>query len=453
MFCDKKIQLEFHVVNTDIPLLLSLKTMKTMGLQINFETDKVILDGEDFDLETTSTGHYTLTLNAKNMEVSSDVFVNTVSECVKAPNLDMKKKALKLHRRFAHASSKRIIGLLRKAGKSDKELEEELEKLQRSCDFCLKHQRASPIPSVCLPLASEFNELVSMDLKLINGVWILHCIDYLTRFSVAHTVRSHDPNEVIEKFFIIWISLFGPPQRILTDNGGEFQGEKWEPVCERFNITQKTTAAEAPFSNGVCERHNLLIGEMTQKIIDDVGCPLQTALMWAVHSKNSLINIHGFSPYQLVFGRNPNIPGNSNNKLPALSPETSSKIVATQINSLRAARHAFIKAESSDRIARALRGKVYEGTHRKFCIGDTVYYKRLNNKIWQGPGKVIAQDGAQVLVKSNAGRLVKVHPCKLVLKQNAEKQIGNNNNPTETKEVHHQNNESSSDSGSDKERE
>ena len=266
-------------------------------------------------------------------------------------------------------------------------------------------------------------------------------------------MRSHDPNEVIEKFFIIWISLFGPPQRILTDNGGEFQGEKWEPVCERFNITQKTTAAEAPFSNGVCERHNLLIGEMTQKIIDDVGCPLQTALMWAVHSKNSLINIHGFSPYQLVFGRNPNIPGNSNNKLPALSPETSSKIVATQINSLRAARHAFIKAESSDRIARALRGKVYEGTHRKFCIGDTVYYKRLNNKIWQGPGKVIARDGAQVLVKSNAGRLVKVHPCKLVLKQNAEKQIGNNNNPTETKEVHHQNNESSSDSGSDKERE
>ena len=173
--------------------------------------------------------------------------------------------------------------------------------------------------------------------------------------------------------------------------------------------------------------------------------------MWAVHAKNSLINIHGFSPYQLVFGRNPNIPGNSNNKLPALSPETSSKIVATQINSLRAARRAFIKAESSDRIARALRGKVYEGTHRKFCIGDTVYYKRLNNKIWQGPGKVIAQDGAQVLVKSNAGRLVKVHPCKLVLKQDAEKQIGNNNNPTETKEVHHQNNESSSDSDSDKE--
>ena len=48
-------------------------------------------------------------------------------------------------------------------------------------------------------------------------------------------------------------------------------------------------------------------------------------------------------------------------------------------------------------------------------------------------------------MKSNAGRLVKVHPCKLVLKQDAEKQIGNfNNNPTEIKEVHHENNESSS---------
>ena len=30
MFSDKKIKLEVHVVDTDIPLLLSIRTMKTM---------------------------------------------------------------------------------------------------------------------------------------------------------------------------------------------------------------------------------------------------------------------------------------------------------------------------------------------------------------------------------------------------------------------------------------
>ena len=423
MFCGEKMKLEVHVVDTDIPLLLSLKTMKTMGLQINFETDKVFLNGQGFDLETTSTGHYTLTL-AKNTECNPEVYLNSVTECVKNPKLDIKKKAMKLHRRFAHASSNRIIELLRNAGKSDKELEQELENLQNSCDFCLKHHRSSPRPTVCLPLASEFNELIAMDLKQIDGQWVLHCIDYLTRFSAAHAVKGKDPDEIIDKFFTIWISMFGPPQRVFSDNGGEFQGEKWESFCEIFNISQKTTAAESPFSNGICERHNLLVAEMTEKIMEDVGCTLNVALMWAIHAKNSLINIHGFSPYQLVFGRNPNSPGNSHNKLPALTSETASQVVADHLNSLREARHAYIKAESSNRIARALRGKVFEGTHKRFCVGDTVYYKRLNKKIWQGPGKVIAQDRNHVLVKSTAGRLVKVHPCKLVLKHEADSKIG-----------------------------
>ncbi|KAL5262651.1 hypothetical protein ACHWQZ_G008148 [Mnemiopsis leidyi] len=421
--CDKEILLEVHVVQTDIPLLLSLQTMKKMGMQIDFERDRVALDEGTYGLEITSSGHYTLSLT-QGMEKNPDVYVSVpIQDGESEPNTNTKKKALKLHRRFAHAKSKRIIKLLENAGKKDKNLEKELEKLDQSCEFCLKHQRASPRPTVSLPLATKFNELIAMDLKQIKGKWVLHCIDYLTRFSAAHVVRSHDPEEIIEKFFTIWVSIFGTPEGILSDNGGEFQGRKWEPICDAFGIRQKTTAAEAPFSNGVCERHNMLIGEMTEKTMDDVGCSLQTALMWAVHAKNSLINIYGFSPYQLVFGYNPSIPGIPNNKLPALSSETSSKMVASQINSLRTARMAYIKAENSERIARALRGRVYDGTHKRFCAGDTVYYKRLGQKTWCGPGTVIAQIGNEVLVKSGSGRYVKVHPCKLALKQVVDKTI------------------------------
>ena len=168
-----------------------------MGIQIDFETDRVTMNGEVYLLETTSTGHYTLDL-VKRVDDCQDVLVSTVSECERIKEADAKKKALKLHRRFAHANSKRIIELLRTSGKSDKVIEEELQKIQNSCDFCLKHRRASPRPTVCLPLAREFNEVVAMDLKKIDGVWILHCIDYLTRFSAAHTVRSHEPDEVMD---------------------------------------------------------------------------------------------------------------------------------------------------------------------------------------------------------------------------------------------------------------
>lgn len=429
---DQDIILEVHVVDTDIPLLLSLNTMKSMGLNINFETDKAHVGGKVFDLQITSTGHYTLLLS-KAQNLKAEHLNEEIAYFVNSADKDYKKIALKLHRRFAHANSARIIKLLKNAGKHDKSLEKELIGLDNTCDFCFKHKRASPRPSVSLPLANEFNELVAIDLKQIDGKWVLHCVDYLTRFSSAHVLKNKESNEIIEKFFMIWISVYGPPQKILSDNGTEFTSSQFSSMCEAFNIAHKTTAAEAPFSNGMCERHNALIGEMTMKIKEDIKCRLQVALMWAVHAKNALINIFGFSPYQLVFGKNPNIPGNSNNKLPAMTPYTSSEIVADHLNSLRRAREEYMKAENSDRVRRALSGRVYSGTHQKFCIGDTVYYKRLGSKSWHGPAKVIAQDGCEVLIKTGARTLIKVHPCKLVLKAVAEQQMNSGINQEEIK--------------------
>ena len=132
---------------------------------------------------------------------------------------------------------------------------------------------------MCLPLANHFNELVSMDLKMINENWVLHCIDYVTRFSAAHTVRNKSADEIIEKFLLklIWIAVFGPPQKVLSNNGCEFTNAKIRSLCSSFNIAQIFTAAEAPFSNGICERHNALIGKMTIKIMRGkmqiAGCP------------------------------------------------------------------------------------------------------------------------------------------------------------------------------------
>ena len=141
--------------------------------------------------------------------------------------------------------------------------------------------------------------------------------------------------------------------------------------------------------------------------------------MWATHAKNALINISGFSPYQLVFGMNPNVPGVTSSNLPALEGKSPSETVVTHLNSLQKAREAYIKAESSERLRRALLGRVYAGTHQRFFPGDIVYFKREKHKEWHGPATVVAQDGTNVLVKSG-GFLVRVHPCKMVLKSEAD---------------------------------
>ena len=90
-------------------------------------------------------------------------------------------------------------------------------------------------------------------------------------------------------------------------------------------------AAESPWSNGVCERHNAVIGDMVTKIVAETKCSLDIALAWTVNAKNSLRNAYRYSPNQLVFGRNPNLPSVINDKPPALEGTTSSEITKNDL--------------------------------------------------------------------------------------------------------------------------
>ena len=101
------------------------------------------------------------------------------------------------------------------------------------------------------------------------------------------------------------------------------------------------------------------------------------------------------------------------------------------------AREAYIQAENSDRIRRALIGRIFNGTHQKFCVGDRVYYKRADGS-WHGPGYVIAQNGCQVLVKTGSRTLIKVHPCKIILKEEADNKFKDTHSDSTTKQPKHQ---------------
>ena len=57
-------------------------------------------------------------------------------------------------------------------------------------------------------------------------------------------------------------------------------------MCEMFNIKEAKTTAESPWSNGVCERQNAILKESVRKTIDESGCKLETAVVWAVSAKN-----------------------------------------------------------------------------------------------------------------------------------------------------------------------
>jgi hypothetical protein len=262
-----------------------------------------------------------------------------------------------------------------------------------------------------------------MDLIVIaNGTYILHLIDMFTRYSVACVRYSKKKDVIADAIMKIWISYFGKPCKFLADNGGEFANDEYSNMCEAFGIDIMKTAAESPWSNGLCERHNGVLKESVLKTVEDSKCTLETAVAWAVSSKNSLHGHNGYSPNTLVFGKNPNFPSVMTDKLPALTAENLSDTVENNLKAMRVAREGFIQAEASERIKRALSHNIRSSSEAQFVNGEKVFFKRRDNKRWHGPGTVIGQEGKQVLVK-NGGELIRVHVSRLTHVHDQELQI------------------------------
>ena len=418
---ERSVLIETDVVKCDIPLLLSKDAMKKAAMQIDFKADVVKIFGKPSKLFFTSTGHYCIPiveqLNHLKPKVQEhlSLFVNFD----KTKTEEKLKLAKKLHLQFSHPTYPKLKLLLNDAGIVDPEMLEALKSIANTCDTCLKYRKAPPRPIVGLSMAHDFNETVGMDLKEWKKgevkTWFLHLVDHATRYSASAVIKSKRKEVIVDEIFKIWIKIFGYPKKILVDNGGEFNNQDFRDFCENLNITIKTTAAESPWSNGLVERHNAIMGEGVSKVVEDTSCSLEVALAWAVSAKNALQNLHGFSSNQLVFGRNPNFPSVLHDLLPALEAKTNSEIVAENLNAMHSARKAFIASEASEKLRRALRHNVRTSGNVKYVTGDSVFYKRNDSNKWKGPGKVIGQDGQQVLVK-HGSVYVRVHPCRLTLK-------------------------------------
>ena len=290
-----RVKIQTEVIDNEIPLLLSKEAMKKASTVLFFETDSVSMFGEKFPLDFTSSGHYMIHVHPSVMKVprNNPLLLLNISNM----NDDEKSKAaIKLHKQFGHADSIRIIDLLKDAGIADEEMNQLIKEVQENCETCNSFKRTSLKPVVGFALAKEFNETVSMDLKDVTEHKVFHMIDTATRYSAGAIIKNKTKETIIEKFFMHWIALFGCPGTLLSDNGGEFNNDLMRDLGEQLNTNVKSTAAESPWSNGITERHNALIGQMMNKILDEQKCSPEIALAWSLSAKNALKNVYGFSP-------------------------------------------------------------------------------------------------------------------------------------------------------------
>ncbi|CEP06777.1 hypothetical protein, partial, partial [Parasitella parasitica] len=140
--------------------------------------------------------------------------------------------------------------------------------------------------------------------------WLLTAVDYLTNWPIARAVPVASMEAVADFIYEEIVMRFGCPSEIITDRGANFTSGLVEAYTKRIGTNHKLTSAFHPRTNSKVERYNGTIKQMLRKYVngaihrwDDF---VNTAL-WA-----SRVRVHsttGFSPFYLVYGREPKLPG------------------------------------------------------------------------------------------------------------------------------------------------
>ena len=409
LIAGQPVTINTDVVESNIPLLLSIKAMKKAGMVWDFKQGTIEVFGKVVQLHISSCGHHSIPIIISEISVKECALIAFDSD-----DPVMVHKWLKfLHLQFAHPPKDKFIDLLNNAGSWKDQFRNTLNDIYEKCRTCAVFQKTPSRPVVCMPEAEDFCDLVVMDLKKWGNMHLLHIIDAFSRFSVSVAIKSKTPQMVSNQFLLKWVGAgYGLCKRLKFDNGGEFNNDEMREVSDCLGMEIKTTGAESPWQNGLCERNHAVTDRCLEKIMDEnPKIELEIALAYACNAKNSLQMWNGYSSYQIVFGTNPKLPDIFHATPPQLEGRTQSEILAKHLNVLQSARKGFIESQCDEKVRRALRHKL-RSKLETYVTGDRVYYKRDDSNRWRGPGIVIGQDRQVVFVR-HGGVYVRVSTCRL----------------------------------------
>lgn len=165
-------------------------------------------------------------------------------------------------------------------------------------------------PSHFIPPSSRFSH-IHMDLigplGLSDGfLYCLTIIDKFTRWAKAIPIKDKSSESVCRAFYDNWISRFGVPETVTTDQGKEFQSKMTQSLMKFAGCHRVRTTTYHPASNGMVEKwHRTLksaimchAGEQWTRSLSSVLLGLRTSVLKC-----------GYLPAKYTYGTTLRIPG------------------------------------------------------------------------------------------------------------------------------------------------
>ena len=150
-----------------------------------------------------------------------------------------------------------------------------------------------------------------IQVSLSGNKYIITAIDYMSKNIEAVAVPNKNSKTTAEFFYRDIICRHGTPVEVVTDQGGEFQGE-FQIMLDKYGIDHRLTSAYHPQANGLTERANQTLTrsliKMTKEDPLNWDKQIPTALMGYRATKQASTK---YSPFFMLNGHEMVLPINN----------------------------------------------------------------------------------------------------------------------------------------------
>ncbi|KAK2879333.1 hypothetical protein Q8A73_005096 [Channa argus] len=218
-----------------------------------------------------------------------------------------------LHDEMGHMGMERTLELARLRFYWPK-LASDVELKVKGCARCVKRksqpEKAAPLVSIH---TSRPMELVCMDFLSLepdshNTKDILVITDHFTKYAVAIPTKDQKATTVARCLWEQFLVHYGFPERLHSDQGRDFESQIIKELCSLVGIRKIRTSPYHPRGNPV-ERYNRTLLSMLGTLKEQEKTKWREYVKPLTHAYNCTKNeVTGFTPYELMFGRQPRLP-------------------------------------------------------------------------------------------------------------------------------------------------
>ena len=138
---------------------------------------------------------------------------------------------------------------------------------------------------------------------------ILVIIDKFSKWPELIPMKTKDAQEMCAALMRYWVTHYGVPRSIIADGGKQFQSNMASILYAHLGIQGRTISPHHPQTNSQVERMNRVIKEALRNMVAENQKDWPDYLDSIAFAYRSAVNEStGFSPYQLLYGRQPVLP-------------------------------------------------------------------------------------------------------------------------------------------------